>query len=327
MKHIQVYTLLLMSVFVTSCEQNQTTAVKESIKSETKDTVSPLWPKNNKVNKIKKGRNGNILAVSDSGVFRYDGKLFTDLTSKLGSHRFSDALEDLHGNIWFTAADGVYSYNGKSFQHFTTREGLANDTVMCIYEDKAGIIWFGTWDGISRYDGKYFQNFTMKEFHRNDCVTTIMEDKTGKLWIGTRLDVLIYDGRTFTHLTSKNGRAIDIWSIIEDKKGNIWLGGYDGLLRYDGKTFTYLKHNRFTYVLNIIEEKKGSIWTAGKVAPGQYALSRYDQKSLYDKNPTVTGIMSGITAFSGLLEAKDGSIWFGYAGGLYRYDGKTIHAF
>jgi ligand-binding sensor domain-containing protein len=37
--------------------------------------------------------------------------------------------------------------------------------------------------------------------------------------------------------------------------------------------------------------------------------------------------MSGVTAFLGLLEANDGSIWFGYAGGLYRYDGKTIHAF
>jgi ligand-binding sensor domain-containing protein len=160
------------------------------------------------------------LLVSDSGVFRYDGRSFTNLTSKAGSHRFSDVLEDRRGNIWFTTNDGVYYYDGKSphFQHLTTREGLLNDTVMTIYEDKAGIIWFGTYGGISRYDGKSFQNFAMKGWQRNDCVTTIMEDKTGKLWIGTRLDVLIYDGKTFTHLTNKGGRAIDIWSIIEDKK-------------------------------------------------------------------------------------------------------------
>jgi hypothetical protein len=34
--------------------------------------------------------------------------------------------------------------------------------------------------------------------------------------------------------------------------------------------------------------------------------------------------MSGPPAFLGLLEANDGSIWFGALGGVYRYDGKTI---
>ncbi|GAB2583608.1 hypothetical protein GCM10027190_36030 [Spirosoma areae] len=60
-----------------------------------------------------------------------------------------------------------------------------------------------------------------------------------------------------------------------------------------------------------------------------WALSRYDQKSLYNEKPTVTEIMSG-KAFLGLLEANDGSIWFGALGptsGVYRYDGKTITDF
>ena len=28
-----------------------------------------------------------------------------------------------------------------------------------------------------------------------------------------------------------------------------------------------------------------------------------------------------------ILEANDGSIWFGYASGIYRYDGKTFTDF
>ena len=32
-------------------------------------------------------------------------------------------------------------------------------------------------------------------------------------------------------------------------------------------------------------------------------------------------------AFLGILEAKDGSIWFGSVTGVYRYDGKTITNF
>jgi ligand-binding sensor domain-containing protein len=44
--------------------------------------------------------------------------------------------------------------------------------------------------------------------------------------------------------------------------------------------------------------------------------------------PTVTDIKSGGPAdFLAISEAKDGSIWFGSAGGVYRYDGKTIRDF
>jgi ligand-binding sensor domain-containing protein len=182
MKYIYLYTLLLMLVCHTSCGQKQTEPHKDTINYNIKDTVTSYGP-NTMVRNIKKGRNGTILiAASRGGVFRYDGKLFTNLTSKIGSRRFWDVLEDRRGNLWFATTDsGVYNYNGKSFQHFTTREGLANNLVMCICEDKAGVIWFGTGGGVSRYDGESFRNFTSKEGLPHNGVTTIMEDKTGKL--------------------------------------------------------------------------------------------------------------------------------------------------
>ena len=128
---------------------------KENIKSEIKDSITTnVWD-------IKQDRNGNIWFAASDGVYRYDGKSFTNITSKLISAPIFSILEDRKGNFWFGTYDsGVYYYNGKSFQHFTTREGLANNSVMPIYEDKAGNIWFGTGGGVSRYDGKSFRNFT-----------------------------------------------------------------------------------------------------------------------------------------------------------------------
>ncbi len=167
MRYAHIYTLFLILVFYTSCGQNQTNPPKDNIKPETRDTVTSDWPADTVI-QIKKGSNGTILIASLRGVFRYEGKSFTNLTSKLGSHRFSDVLEDRKGGLWFATGDsGVYYYpsaplraGGKSmpaaqagFQHFTTREGLADNSVICIYEDKAGIIWFGTAGGASRYDG------------------------------------------------------------------------------------------------------------------------------------------------------------------------------
>jgi ligand-binding sensor domain-containing protein len=300
MKYAYVYALFWMLVFHTSCGgQNQTNPPQDNSRkahnglseSQLKEYAASKVPMA-QVRNIKQARNGDILiAASWSGVFRYDGKSFTNLTgSKIGSHRFWDVLEDRHGNLWFASIDsGVYYYNGKSFQHFTTREGLGNNILMSIYEDKAGNIWFSG-GGLSRYDGRSFQNFTTKDGLPDNGGGAIMEDKTGKLWIATGDGPCFYDGKTFTVLKNKDGKAFkNVWPIIEDKKGNIW--------------------------------------TTGGVNSNVWALSRYDAKSLYNKMPTVTEIKSGPPAFLGLLEANDGSIWFGSGSGVYRYDGKTFTDF
>jgi ligand-binding sensor domain-containing protein len=341
MKYFLVYTLFLILIFCTSCGgQNQTNPPQDNFRkehngiseSQLKEADTSRVPMG-QVRNIKQDRNGNILiAAGWGGVLRYDGKSFTNLTSKLGSQRFWDVLEDRRGNLWFASVDsGVYYYNGKSFQHFTTREGLANNAVMCIYEDKAGIIWLGTGgSGVSRYDGKSFQNFTTKDGLPHN-ITTIIEDKTGKLWIGTRGEAFVYDGKTFITLTHEGKAFYNVWSIIEDKTGNIWFGENGGrakgLWRYDGSVFTKVSQS---VVYAVIEDKKGNIWTTGEINPNGrvWALSRYDQKSLYNKMPTVTEIKSGgFMEFLALFEANDGSIWFGAAGGVYRYDGKTFTDF
>ena len=331
-KIVKLIALSLM--FHTSCGQNQANPPQDKFsrehnglsQSQIKELANSKVPMG-QVRHVKQARNGDILiAATWSGAFRYDGKSFTNLTSKLGSHRYWDILEDRRGNIWFASLDsGVYYYNGKAFQHFTTREGLANNAVMCIYEDKAGIIWFGTGVGLTRYDGKSFRNFTTKEGLSNNYITTIMEDKTGKLLFGTGGEPCFYDGKTFTVLKNKDGKGFkNVWSLIEDKKGNIWFSDNDGLWRYDGSTVTKVSQ---MWAYAIIQDKKGNIWTTEEVNLKVWALSRYDAKSLYNKTPTVTEIMSGPPAFLALCEAKDGSIWFGSTDGVYRYDGKNITDF
>jgi ligand-binding sensor domain-containing protein len=338
-----LYALLLVFVYCGTCSgQNTTKLLKENIKSETNDSITSYGP-NTMVRNIKKGSNGTILiAASFAGVFRYDGASFTNLTRKIGSRRFWDVLEDRRGNLWFSSTDsGVYCYSGQSLRHFTTREGLASNAAMSIYEDKAGIIWFGTGGGVSRYDGKSFRNFTTKDGLSNNNVSSILEDRTGKLWFGTRGYLSVYDGKTFTTPTDNDGKAFyNVWSVIEDRNGNIYLGGSvidykkgdtlivsAGIWRYDGKTFNKVTQ-RGAYA--IIEDKKGNIWTTGAINPngvGIWTLSCYDQKALYNKKPKLTEIKKGGPAFLGILEANDGSIWFGSMSGVYRYNGKIITDF
>ena len=309
-------------------QQDKTDLQKGNIKS--KDVATSFGP-NTITRTIKQDRKGNIWMASWDGVFRYDGKSFTNITSEVSSARFFSILEDREGNFWFASVgSGVYYYDGISFQNFTTKEGLANDRVGDIYEDKTGNIWFGTEGGVSRYDaksftfsgnktGKSFRNFTTKEGLSNNDVNSIIEDKTGKFWFGTRGHACVYDGKKFTVFTHNGKPFTNVRTIIEDKKGNIWLGGNDGLWRYDGSTFTNVTQNFVGY---IYEDKNGNIWTssANHASDQNWVLSRYGAKSLSNKKPTVTEIKPKGGMIFGILEAHDGSIWFGALDGAHRYD-------
>lgn len=345
MKYALIHILVLMLAFCTSGKaQNKTALPNADTKTVNKEIKTYNGPKTVTRNIIQ-DRKGNIWMASSDGIFKYDGKSFTNITDKVSSARFFSVLEDSKGNFWFgSTGSGVYHYDGKSFTNFTTKDGLVNNEVTNIYEDRTGNIWLGTNGGASRYDGKSFKNYTTKEGLQSNDINSIIEDKTGKLWFGARGYASVYDGKTFTVLTRKGKPFLNIRSIIQDKKRNIWLGGSDGLWCYDGRTYTKLTDDFVGYVY---EDKKGNIWTSSESSgdnfpslqgdsmpsgPGNNArgwvLSRYDEKFLLNEKPTVTKIKPEDGAKStlfGILEVNDGSIWVGTESGLYRYDGNTLN--
>lgn len=345
--------LLLVLVFCTSCGgQVKTDLPKDTMKSESNSVVTSTGP-NHITRNIIQDKKGNIWIASFDGVFKYDGKSFTNITGKVSSARFFSVLADNKGNLWFgSIGSGVYYYDGRSFKNFTTRDGLLNNEVTCIYEDKAGNIWFGAGGGASRYDGKSFRNYiingdamnedrTGKTFQNRPPyeVTSIIEDKTGRFWFATRGNTFVYDGKTFTVFAHDSKPFKNVRSVIEDKKGNIWLGGADGLWRYNGSTFTNFTQKFVGYIM---EDKKDNIWTSSERSNSQawalpgydgksladeaWALSRYDEKTLANKKPMVAEITYKPMTF-GVLEDDKGNIWFGAMDGVYRYDGSAVTAF
>jgi ligand-binding sensor domain-containing protein len=72
------------------------------------------------VTKIMEDKNGNLWLGGDagSGLSRFDGKSFTQLTEKEGllNNSIWSILEDKNGNIWVgTRETGLYLFDGKSF--------------------------------------------------------------------------------------------------------------------------------------------------------------------------------------------------------------------
>lgn len=353
MKHLR-YPLFLMFVFCTFCNgQGTTDLAKQNDKSQKKNIITSSGPKSITRN-VLQDREGKIWLACWQGVFRYDG-MFTNVTSKISSARFFSLLEDQKGLLWFgSIGSGVFRYDpkgavGQPFKNFTIKDGLLNNDVGSIYEDKKGNIWFGVFGGASRYDGKSFRNYiingeTMSEDRTGRTfperppyeVNSIIEDKAGKLWFATRGNTFVYDGKTFTVFRKNDGKPFtNVRTIIEDKKGNIWLAGNDGLWRYDGHKFTNFIRAFAGYVY---EDKKGNIWTSSdsdkkkdvgtglQTASGQknWMLSRFNEKSLSGNTVKPEIIRANEGMIFGIMQASDGSIWFGTFDGVHRYDGNTV---
>jgi ligand-binding sensor domain-containing protein len=327
---IRIFSFILLAFSASSEGQfikddPKTQDIKNHIINLEPDLVNVSLGPNRITRTIKQDRNGNIWIASWEGIFRYDGKSFVNMTSKVSTSRFLSILEDSKGNLWFgSIGSGVYYYDGDTFRNYTTKDGLVNDNIQHIYEDKVGNIWFATQGGASYYDGKSFHDFTIKDGLPNNDLNSIIEDKAGNFWFASRGEMSIYDGKKVTLFTKRNGQTfMNVRSIIKDKNDDIWLGGEDGLWRYDGHSLINITTNFVGY---IYEDKKGSIWTSSnRLDIGEWAVTRYDENISYPTNVTANHIWTEQGMSFGILEDNTNKIWFGTLRGVCVFDGNTVN--
>ncbi len=318
--HKPIYSLLLALTFLTSCNGQTKTKAPTDNQSETK--LTPV---------------GQPKLINTQGTQANDN--------------VHCGLQDKAGNLWFgTTGSGVYRYDGKLFYNYTTKDGLNSDAVWSILEDKSGNIWFGTTDGICRYDGKNIisvsipfairpiltNNNYYNQWSKKETVWSMLQDKTGRIWFGTGDGVYCYNGDTFTRFLNNDGvinkdslhlKMIDC--ILEDKNGSIWFAsgcppGMEGVCRYDGKSITSSKPNGDSWIRLIIEDKKGNLWFSGRSKGNFY----YDGK-------TFTNFKEKVEIGNPILVDKSGNIWFNgeegenleTKGGIWRYDGNAFKNF
>ena len=295
---------------------------------------------------------GNLwFGTVGDGVIRYSprpsvilGERLTYFTTEdgLADMVSSSIVEDKQGHIWIGSHDGATRYDGTTFTAFKTEQGLHGPGCVLLV-DRNGTLWAGTNDGAFQYDGKQFQPFdipipSIKEpSHKwvKGKVWEIIEDSKGNIWFGRDgYGATKFDGKTFTHFTKKDGLCSNnVASIAEDAQGNIWFGSITsdfpryinegGLSRYDGKTFTRfseLKGLGASDVYFVAVDRAGMVW-AGAIRVGAY---RFDGGSftLFDQTDgPVLPVPFGIQSF---VQDRHGTRWFGFSGGLYRFNGTSF---
>ncbi len=332
----QIYTLLLLLIFITSCNGQTKTPSKEIISEPT--IIRACQPK--------------LVKTQPSTV--YDN--------------IHCCLLDHTGNLWFgigganvnnePQGQGVYRYDGKTFTNFTVNEGLSHNSVYSILEDKSGKIWVGTHKGVCVYDGNKFTTIPItvageNNLHSNNSpandrflgndVYSLLQDRTGKIWLGTTGGVYCYDGTSFSrflgHDSVINKSRLTLKSVqcmLEDKNGNIWFGSgpmaFEGLCCYDGKSIVNFKPGGQTWIRYLLEDKGHNIL----IGTRNQGMWRYDGKT-FSKflQGSDSEHVNNDMALSALVD-RSGNIWlsggendngFGGDGGIWRVDGKSFRNF
>ena len=314
-------------------------------------------------------------------------------------------LQDKDGNIWFgTSGEGVYRYDGKLFTQFTAKEGLKSNTVNCILQDRSGEIWIGTSEGLCRYkEGvitavsipqNYFSAIGNDNYYsstsNSNTVWSVYQDRKGVIWVGAGAGVYCCDGKKFTRfldnanvINKGNLRLKMIDCILEDKNGIIWLAsgmppGEEGICAFDGTNLVSFKPKKEGWFRTIIEDQDRNLLFATRIhgvlhysvssaSPAIASFSEFPMpKDLL--NNSLTTILKdrsgdiwmasdygkdvgdtlggawcyrqnpggGKKSFSKIttkevffmLEDREGYIWLGTRNtGLYRYDGKALTPF
>ncbi len=357
-----IFSLLLLSTFFTSCNgQTKTTqpnTVVEQLSFTSKNTKLTKTQGTNKyqnVHCIIQDKDGNIwFGTTGEGVYRYDGKEFTQFTEKdgLSNNSVWSMMEDKLGNIWFGTNDGVSRYNGRIISKipFTMVTSGALGTVMpqsgknivwSMMQDKSGIIWFGTDNGVYCYNGKTFlyfldnPNITNKSGLTLKSMQCMFEDKSGNLWFGSGPQasegICLFDGKSLTNFKPQDEGWIR--KITEDKNGTLLFDTrHIGLIAYNGKAFSDFsepQNLRKELLTTILIDSKGNIWYGSDYTNNNDVTTggfwRSDGK-LFVEFTKKDGL--GNTSIYSLTEDKAGNIWIGTRNcGLYRYDGQIFETF
>ena len=268
------------------------------------------------------GKNDDYWFGSDGqGVYRYDGKILTRLTTKHGlSHnRIRGIQEDRSGHVFFTTLGGIDKFDGRTIVKLPPTRSRAPDQGWKLQPDD---LWFASNqddNGPYRFDGETLYDL---EFPKHDLedgfyakvpnapynpyqVYTVYKDRGGHIWLGTStFGACRFDGKSLSwlyekHLTQigENG-SFGIRSIIEDKAGKFW--------------FCNTRHRFTIFPDQAAEKKKGLIdYVSYHREPGIDDLKTADGEDLI--------------YYMSIVEDKKHNLWMAtYGLGVWRYDGAKL---
>jgi signal transduction histidine kinase/sugar lactone lactonase YvrE len=306
---------------------------------------------------ISETRAGEVIVLggdNEGGLNRFDGEKFIPIRPRIPDRVMKHGygwgwnqlvLEDHLGEWWIATFAGVCRFpkvsKPEQLAHtppkaiYTTRDGLAADRILRLFEDSSGDIWISsvghgvTSNGLSRWERSIntFHHYSEKDsLPRLDAyyVSSFAEDRAGNLWIGFSGDgglARYRDGR-FTLFSMGDGvPSGQIRNMLVDSAGRLWVAAArGGLGRIDDPsaerprivTYTTAEGLSSNEIAGVVEDRWGRIY----IGTGR-GIDRLDLATGRVKHYTSADGLP-LTRVNGLLRDPKGSLWFSFQTGPAR---------
>jgi ligand-binding sensor domain-containing protein/signal transduction histidine kinase len=226
-----------------------------------------------------------------------------------------------------TSSLALLSQQKSEFQEFTHRawhiqDGLPDQVIQALAQTPDHYLWLGTSKGLLRFDGHSFVEYdgpgeTTLRAHGVFC---LLVARDGSLWIGTEGGGLLHYAKTgMRSYSADEGLTYPIVrTLYEDRDGAIWAGADFGVFKLSGGRFVRVDDPEKLVNFgahSIIGDHAGSVWVGGS------RLVRYTGQSY--REYTVPK-QAGSLRIKSLCETRDGTLWIGTVGGLYRLSPQSV---
>ena len=207
----------------------------------------------NVVFKIIEARNGDLWAITNAKIYRYDwetlsfndGYIYdTRLVAERPYDNYVDVYEDEQGIFWLGTTDGFVRFdcNTKEVKRYRNDpqnvNSLSHNVVRTVASDPfdSNILWLGTkGGGLNRFDKQTetFSALTEKDGLPNNVVYGILSDEEGNLWMSTNNGISRFNlqNRTFKNFDKKDGlqdNEFNSCAFFKSKSGELFFGGIKG---------------------------------------------------------------------------------------------------
>jgi len=313
------------------------------------------------------GRIGNSGYVRKNGTFWFflslakgrtfvrfsNGKL--DVSDLVGTNVLNLML-DRAGNLWMGRLDeGLYRVDAADlesadFTHLksdriTSKEGLAGNTVVRLFEDRDDDLWIGGYEGLQLLkDDPIVKVISTRDGLPSNNIYSVAQDASGAIWFGmwgspgwigrydngitktfelTLPTAITFDGSGAPWFGA-NGR---LWKSVDQRVEELNIQGFeksdfnlgpDGTL-VPGQGVLPLYTRPVNEISFLNTDSSGDFWIGGSEGLLRYHDGRMRRFTPADGLPS--------NAMVSFLQTRSGQIWIGTTSGLARLDGDHFTSF
>jgi len=280
------------------------------------------------INSIRGDAEGNVWINTSGGLAHFAGAKLTAYPTYRGKPVREFYFQARDGSMWFRYGKEVLCF--RTDGSIDTMD-VAEPSVFLVHEAANGGVWIAVRDAyrlVRYYRGRFSDVRLPPLEHREwlaqypEYILTMTDGADGNLLLLTPAGLVRTTGGALSApeplpLPANAGELPKVRSLLLDRDGNLWVGTIgSGLLRLRPAPLTAYGKNEGlsdSGFHTVFQDREGRIWLGG------------DQLYWFDGHRF--HMLPGVANIISINQTRDGDLWFGGYGGLYRWRSGTLSHF